>query len=164
MYMEELRQLAEAFRTAIEDAISDNALTKEARGTTLLNFPVGCCELASDLLAQFLLDNGIETQLVHGEYQYNASSNRFPHSWLKTEDGAVIDITADQFSHNPVFRDYHLTPCYVGEHNSFYDLFKVGIRIDDKFTGLNSFNTPFSSKALSLYNIILQFVPDSEWF
>ena len=162
MNTKNLTQLATAFRSGLENAISDKALTTIAQGTTLLYFPTGCCGLVSDLLAQYLLDHGINTYCVQGEYDFDDYENRFPHTWLETDDGCIIDITADQFSHNPVFRNYHLTPCYVGKHNSFYDLFNEGIRSDGKFTGLRSFNSLYSNKVLSLYSIIFQYIPDSD--
>ena len=54
----QIQQLAERFRHAIEDA-------QEAREFVnhppLRYFPRGCCEVASDLLAEYLRENGIDT-------------------------------------------------------------------------------------------------------
>ena len=89
----EIRRLAQSFRDGIESAVECGAISSRTTRSTMPNFPKGCCEVASILLAQYLYK-----KCVHGEYDYDDWENKFPHTWLETNDGVIIDITADQFS------------------------------------------------------------------
>ena len=158
MKMEIIKQLAERFRAAIESAIACGDISTKTAKTTLQSFPTGCCEIASDLLAQYLLENGVVTQGIHGEYDYDYYENQFPHSWLETEDGYIIDITADQYKTEPLFKQYNLEPCYVGLPNQFYGLFKNDRRNDGNFKGLDYLPSAYYLKLKPLYSIIISHI------
>lgn len=156
--LKKIKRLAEAFRCGIEKAIDDNSITSKTTRTTLYSFPRGCCEIASDLLAEYLIENGIITQLVSGVYYCDYQENIFPHTWLESIDGYIIDITADQFAQEPVFYGHLLLPCYVGEYTPFYDLFTEDRRFDGVYKGLFSYNSDCFESLLPLYNIIIQHI------
>ena len=101
----EIRRLAQAFREGIEKAVESGDISSITTKTTMPYFPKGCCEIASDLLAQYLLEKGTHTKSVHGEYDFDDWENKFPHTWLETDGGIIIDITADQFVGEKVFAD-----------------------------------------------------------
>jgi len=84
-----LRQIAEAFRAALEK------YRQSADDVIFKDFPVGACSPTSDLLATYLIDAlGLNAQC--------AVSLKLPtHAWVTIED-TIIDITADQFEQGPV--------------------------------------------------------------
>ena len=67
----EIRRLALAFREGIERAVGSGDISPRTTKSTMPSFPRGCCDIASDLLAEYLLENGIHTKSVHGEYDYD---------------------------------------------------------------------------------------------
>ncbi|WP_458769263.1 hypothetical protein [Vibrio sp. RC27] len=62
----------------------------------LSNFPNGCCEFTSYLLAKFFIEKRAisSIQMIHGENKYKNSQR---HVWLKVMEYDV-DITANQFT------------------------------------------------------------------
>ncbi|MGI2058088.1 hypothetical protein ACRN9T_13015 [Shewanella baltica] len=62
----------------------------------LSNFPVGCCEFTSYMLAKFFTEERAisDIKMVHGENQFKKSQR---HVWLNVM-GYDVDITANQFS------------------------------------------------------------------
>ena len=64
--MRNIEVLATQFRDAIEAAWDAGEFERKDR---LSGFPRGCCDDASDLLAQFLLDNGIRTRIIYGTHR-----------------------------------------------------------------------------------------------
>lgn len=150
-----IRRLALSFRKGIEKAVSNGEISSKTTKSTLPYFPKGCCEVASDLLAQYLLEKGIHTKCVHGEYDFDDWENRFPHTWLETDDGVIIDITADQFAKEKIFKTYDLMPCYVGTDRSFYSLFSNDHR-EELFHGLGCCDGDFYRRnVVPLYDVIL---------
>ena len=151
----EIRGLARSFRKGIERAVESGNISSRTTKSTMPYFPKGCCEVASDLLAQYLLENGIHTKSVHGEYDYDDWENKYPHTWLETEGGVIVDITADQFARNKVFTSFDLMPCYVGTDRSFYSLFTEDYR-EEVFHGLSSCDGDFyRQNIIPLYDVIL---------
>ncbi|MFR1886028.1 MAG: hypothetical protein ACLTL7_20660 [Enterocloster bolteae] len=59
--MSEIERLVNQFRDAIDMARDSGDFDKDI---SFYKFPRGCCGDASDLLAQFLLENGIRTYYV----------------------------------------------------------------------------------------------------
>ena len=154
----EIRRLAQSFRQGIERALESGDISSRTTKSTMPHFPKGCCEVASDLLAQFLLEKGIQTKSVHGEYDYDDWENRFPHTWLETDDGVIIDITADQFAGEKVFEAFSLKPCYVGTDREFYSLFDEDYR-EEVFRGLRNCDGDFYRRNVDpLYEIILSYI------
>ncbi|MBR3750163.1 MAG: hypothetical protein IKK58_00155 [Clostridia bacterium] len=108
----QIEELATKFREAIVKAKSAG----EFDDVVFKNFPSGCCGDTSDLLARYLLNNGIKTKYASGAY-HNIS-----HAWLITNNGIIVDITGDQFHDELEFMNY--SHCvYVGILDKFHNLF-----------------------------------------
>lgn len=158
MNITEIRRLASSFRKAIEEAVESGDISLKTTKSTMPFFPKGCCDVASDLLAQYLLEEGIHTKTVHGEYYYDNWENKFPHTWLETEDGIIVDITADQFADEAVFKSFSLMPCYVGVDRALYSLFIENYR-KEYFQGLTSCDGDFyRQNVIPLYSVILKYI------
>ena len=114
---ETLIALADKFRAAL-------LLTKPAEytGTSLSasEFPLGCCDDASRMLAAYLVDNGFKNvNLIFGE-NVCKSIEISAHVWLQI--GKVnVDITADQFN----FLGYKNSGILCGEKIEFLDTFSL---------------------------------------
>lgn len=155
------KAFAQAFRYGIEKAIDCGEISPRTTKSTMPDFPGGCCEVASDLLGQFLLEKGIQTICMHGEYCLDYCENRYPHTWLETEDGIIIDITADQFKKYYAFSAYDLLPCYVGRDRSLYKLFSENQR-EEPFAGLENCDGDFyEQNVIPLYDIIRRYADES---
>ncbi|WP_429951330.1 hypothetical protein IGJ55_000127 [Enterococcus sp. AZ170] len=142
--------LSSRFRNAIEEAKNTGQLFE----TPFNRFPNGCCADTSELLGQFLLLNGIHTQLVT-----NAFSQGQSHAWLLGEDGSlIIDITGDQFKNKSNFLNFN-EPVYIGKDNKFYQLFD-NERYTVKEVKLLSdmrYNETYRNRIKKLLEIILEF-------
>ena len=106
--LETLRDLATAFRDAIESARAERA------PGALPYFPEGACRMTSRLLAQHLAHRPDSAaygrlQLVSGVLPGTESAAR--HHWLEV-GGAVVDLTADPFGQPPVV---------VGSRTAFHE-------------------------------------------
>ncbi len=116
----ELETLVRNFRKAIEAAQTNYEL-----GEFFRKFPTGQCGHSSDMLAQYLIDNGIgPITYVSGTYYGDDSEDRWCHAWLVV-DGLVVDITGDQFRHHPAPLTFNI-PVYIGPTAEFHRLFEVG--------------------------------------
>lgn len=153
--IDEIRRLAHSFRNGIKNAVANGGISSRSTKSTMIYFPKGCCEVASDLLAQYLLDRGIHTKSVHGEYAYDDWENKYSHTWLETGSGVIIDITAEQFVDNGIFKVLGVMPCFVGTDRSFYSLFSDNYR-EETFHGLKCCDGDFyRQNVVPLYEIIL---------
>ena len=70
--MRDIRQLVNQFRNAIDVARDAGEFDADY---SFYKFPRGCCGDASDLLAQFLLENGVKTYYVCGTYRDGGFEN-----------------------------------------------------------------------------------------
>lgn len=155
--MEKEFELAKIFRNAINLAYDKNEFFRKC---PFDQFPRGCCGDASILLAQFLLNHGVETMYVCGNYYGVDEEKRQSHAWLQLENGIIIDITGDQFKYNKKFLENDV-PVYFGRINTFYKLFKIDKRSDiRRSVPLNRFDEDGHSKLLNLYNIILKYIEE----
>lgn len=114
--MDNLFEIASAFRTAIVEAVRAGEIRKMA------TFPRGCCSFASDLLQRYLIEQyGIFTWYVSG--QLGCGWDGESHGWLETQDGTVIDITGDQYKYEKL---NFTEPIYVGSRaDGFHDQFNL---------------------------------------
>jgi hypothetical protein len=120
-------------------------------------FPHGCCGDISDLLAQYLLDNGIMKYYVCGNYYYDdQTQNAQSHAWLWTEDKTIIDITGDQFKNDSDFLNYDVA-VYVGPMDEFHKLFEVEERDVHKNVGLNALGDICQPRLSELYRKIMKY-------
>ena len=152
--MDNILSLAIQFRDAI-DAARDAG---EFQGDFSFNsFPRGCCGDASDLLAQFLLENGIKTYYVCGTYSNGSFDGIQSHAWLITVNNIIVDITGDQFRSNPTFMNYD-KPVYVGAKKRFHRLFRVENRDVRENIGLDALGGMCQSRLNDLYLKIYKYL------
>lgn len=126
-----LEELVYNFRGAIEEAKENGEV-----GTFFRKFPTGQCGHTSDMLAQYLIDNGFESIVyVNGTYYGDEWDNQWSHTWLVVNE-QIIDITGDQFKYHqePLKNN---VPVYIGPANKFYDLFEIHSSGKHKHFGLN---------------------------
>lgn len=138
--MPNLYEIATRFRVAIEDAVYAGELKE------LSSFPTGCCSFASDLLQRYLIEQGIFTWYMSGNYGYGWDGES--HAWLETQDGIVIDITGDQYKYKKL---KFTEPVYVGPRkNGFHDKFTLDkplpySRTDDPFDRNRKFDERYET-------------------
>ena len=113
-YIDHIKNLVCNFRQAVEVALMHKELLKIK---PFNNFPKGCCDDTSDLLAEYLFEKGITTENVCGTYRKGGFDNKFSHAWLETKEGIIIDITLDQFN---TFKNTY-PKVYVGRYDYFYN-------------------------------------------
>lgn len=120
MHSNEVYSLAETFRRAIIKAVRDRKLEI----TPFTCFPDGCCDMTSEMLAQYLHDNGIETVMVNGANDIDGSR----HVWLRTLDGINIDITAYQFE-GRIKGISNISKTIIGEEDAIHRIFAFERRV-----------------------------------
>lgn len=152
--MSEIERLVNQFRDAIDMARDSGDFDKDI---SFYKFPRGCCGDASDLLAQFLLENGIRTYYVCGMYSFGPRENAQSHAWLLTDNHTIIDITGDQFKCNPVFLNYN-NPVYVGAEDDFHRLFEVEDRDVHENKGLKNLGSMCQPRLFELYRKIIKYI------
>lgn len=121
MIKNELYQLAKSFRNAMEIVIEREQYGKL---TLFRNFPKGCCQYTADLLAEYLLHNGIPKEQIVA-VSSETLQDRYTHYWLLVYDTYFVDITADQFMGKTLFIKYASIPaCLVVPRNTYlYEMF-----------------------------------------
>jgi len=157
-----LYDLAAEFRRMIVSAIEEGLI----QDVIFKKFPDGCCGDASDLLGQYLLDHGIQTWNVIGQYYYNydldseAYREIQTHNWLSTENPfeknnyLIIDITGDQFYRKKMY-GYFDIPVYVGRMDNFHKLFEFEESDVYRFEGIDAYDYCARGKLWELYNGII---------
>lgn len=152
--MNRLIQLVTQFRQAIDNAKNAAEFTHDF---SFSKFPRGCCGDASDLLAQFLLDQGIKTYYVCGTYYGNSTEDIQTHAWLLTNKNTIIDITGDQFKFSSTFLNYNKA-IYVGKMDDFHKLFEFENRDVHENTGICNLGSMCQHRLFELYRIILTYL------
>jgi len=151
--MKDTKRLVIQFREAIDAARDAGQFDKDS---SFCKFPQRCCGDASDLLAHFLLDNGIRTYNVCGTYRDCLPENIQSHTWLLTDNQIIIDITGDQFRYNPDFLNYNKS-VYIGRADDFHRLFIVEDR-DVYEVGLDNLGSTCQPRLNRLYRKIIKFL------
>jgi len=152
--MKYIKRLVNQFRNAIDVARDAGELDKDI---SFYKFPRGCCGDASDLLAQFLLENGIRTYYVSGTYRDVSFENIQTHAWLLTDNQTIIDITGDQFRDNPDFLNYDKS-VYVGAEDDFHRLFEVEDRDVHENISLDALGSMCQPRLKGLYRKIIKHI------
>ena len=157
MQMSNLKLLATHFRAAIDKALSVGEFDKDL---SFRQFPRACCGDTSDLLAQYLLDNGIKTYYVCGNYYFDdVTMNAQSHAWLWTADKTIIDITGDQFKYDSTFLNYDI-PVYVGREDKFHKLYEVRAMNVRECLGISELGSMCQPRLRFLYQIIRRHIVD----
>jgi len=150
-----LERLVYDFRKAIEAAKKNNE-----PGELFRNFPIRQCGHASDILAQYLIDNGFRSvKYVNGTYYGDDIDNKQSHTWLLV-DGRVIDITGDQFKYKEELLNYDV-PVYIGPVTDFHRLFEINPGGKYEHFGLD-YDWSNYHDLKTWYEIILQYM-DWDW-
>lgn len=146
-----LENLVVAFRRAIERAKANNE-----QGEFFRKFPVGQCGNTSDMLAQYLIDNGISPiTYVNGTYYGDYGDDMQAHTWLVV-NGMLIDITGDQFKYHEKPLKYDI-PVYIGPKTEYYELFEITPGGSHEHFGLDDGWTNYR-KLKEWYEIILRYL------
>lgn len=146
MPYEKVKELSTSFREAIENVdIGKLTVCDLTVCDFFRDFPRGRCGDASELLAKYLLENGIKAIYVSGV------NGERTHAWLEYCD-YIIDITADQFKEND-------TKVLVTKDKRFNDEFKEQNRYYPDIDSVDMYN----KKRLGvIYKIIIEEI--STWF
>ena len=144
---DELYNIADAFRLAILDAKYDRRFQSRDR---MCNFPGGCCDDASDLLAYYLFEKyNIYTEQGNGVYRDDTPEHTTNHAWLVVSGEIFIDITATQF----MFCGAFTRDVYVGKSFYFYE------ELDD-VKAYSNYDITQDERLWNDYQIIKEYLPD----
>ena len=147
MNVEEIYNVTEKFRLAILDAKFDRRFHYRDR---MSNFPSGCCDDASDLLAYYLMEKyNLYTEQGTGTYRDNNPYNKTNHAWLVLNGKIIIDITATQF----MFCGAFSKDIYVGKNFSFYQNLD-GVKI------VENYDITKSSRLWNDYQVIRSYMSE----
>lgn len=158
MDIKEIEYLASRFRQAIEMALDENLF----RELPFSDYPNACCGDASDLLAQYLIDNDLEGNIkcrcVYGTYRYDEFENIYGHRWLVVDDYYIVDITPDQrqFKNKKIFPQDAFLPCYVGTDSEFHSMFEIEPIQCREFYDLRCLGEVSYERMKKLYDVILE--------
>ena len=153
--LKNIKYLVTRYRSAIDKAMSMGEFDNDF---SFNHFPCGCCGDASDLLAQYLLDNGIKTYYVCGNYYSDDPTNGTQsHAWLLTLNKTIIDITGDQFRDSSTFLNYDKS-VYIGPEDEFHRLFEVEGRDVHENMGLEALGDICFPRLSRLYVKIGQYI------
>lgn|GEM_PF-5901589 len=112
MIMDEIRDIAEKFVDAVEEAKSEFSIKDRMH-----RFPKGCCDDATDLFAYFLSERyGIISTRIDGSYYSDDPEENDWHTWLEVE-GNVVDLTAYQYN--------EYSGIYVGRYDEFHKRYEM---------------------------------------
>lgn len=154
-----LERLVRDFRNAIDIAWEKDRFL---RIYPFNRFPDDCCGHASDLLCQYLLENGIETRLINGTCR---KDSQWHHVWLETDDGIVIDITSDQFIGRLVTEE-EAEAVHIGREGLVHRIFCKNRVLEDQtiftdadqFTGFGGRPSSYQQTLIELNSIIREYL------
>lgn len=150
--MEALKDLVRDFRFAIDKAIVDGCFFYDVRFS---HFPNGCCDDTCYLLSQYLIDHGYYCDVITGSYYDGIPYNNMNHSWIRLQNGLIIDITGDQFKYNSLFK-FDL-PVYIGAETDMHKKFAERRFIEKG--GISLTDSPCRVERMkSLYRIICSYI------
>lgn len=154
MVIEEIKQLACEFRQALEVVSRKNLY---GRLSLFRDFPNECCTFTSDLLATYLVENGVQEnriQILNSE----TKKHQYTHCWLMVDNSMFVDITADQFKNKPYFQKYEpiSSCCIVPAGTYLYELFDKNKTNYSSFFGINSYDGSVSSELKVVYDAAIQ--------
>lgn len=113
--------LASEFRHALDIVVAKGDY---GRLSLFAHFPNGCCTYTSDLLAEYLMENGIERDRIQ-VLNSSASKGYDTHCWLMIDNMYYLDITGDQFSNKPYYKRYSPISdcCLVPKDTCYFERF-----------------------------------------
>ena len=143
-------QLASEFRHALEIVVTKR---EYGRLSLFAHFPKGCCTYTSDLLAEYLIENGIQRERIQ-VLNSKASKGYDTHCWLMIDNMYYLDITGDQFSNNIYYMKYSpiCDCCFVPKDTYFFECFANKSLNASYNVGINFYNGDISEKLQIVYN------------
>lgn len=154
MSIDYIEQLACEFRDAL-DVVAKRKLY--GRLSIFQCFPRGCCRYTSDLLAQFMLDNGIEANRIE-MVEAETNEDNYTHCWLMIDNVLFVDITADQFNEELYFKRYTPIPacCLVSRDTYLYECFNRSKMQFLQNVGIDSYGGDIPFKLQVVYDAVIQ--------
>ena len=150
MDIQYIYKLASEFRHALESVVDKH---QYGRLTMLQSFPNGCCTYASDLLAEYLIENGIHRERIQS---LNSESDKgyFSHCWLLIDDMYCLDITGDQFNAKALFKKYRPIPnCCIAPKGTFYFECFTNSKLQHTYNvGIDTYGGDTQEKLRIVYN------------
>lgn len=150
-----IEKFAYEFREALEEVVEKNLY---GRLTIFEKFPEECCRYASDLFAEYIMQQGMPReyiQMIQGE----SFREGYTHCWLLICNCLVVDITADQFNGESYFKEYEPIPsCYVApcDMKSIHDCF-VNSKMERIYNvGIDSYSSDIPVKLKIVYDAVLE--------
>lgn len=154
MDIEFLKEIVFEFREALEEVVD-----KRLYGQLSIfgRFPNECCRYASDLLAEYIMQQGVPMkyiQMIQGE----SHKEGYTHCWLLIDNLLFVDITADQFNGKRYFKEYEPIPsCYVAPRDisSVHECFNNPSAQKIYNVGIDSYSGVISAKLQKVYNAVI---------
>ena len=154
MSKKSIEEYATEFRNAFDRVVSSGLFGKLR---IFQGFPNGCCGYSSDLLAEYLIKNGIERDRIQ-RVSSESLKQRYTHVWLMIDEALFVDITADQFNGKPYWQHYEPIPscCIVPRNTYLYESFD---KLKTDYTnnvGIDSYCGSISEQLHILFNAVIQ--------
>lgn len=142
--------LASEFRHALEIVVTKR---EYGRLSLFAHFPNGCCTYTSDLLAEYLMENGIQRERIQ-ILNSNASKGHDTHCWLMIDNMYYLDITGDQFSNKPYYKKYSPISdcCFVPKDTCFFERFANKNLNFSCNVGINTYSKDVTEKLQFVYD------------
>lgn len=143
-------QLASEFRRALETVAAKG---EYGRLSLFTHFPDGCCTYTSDLLAEYLIENGIQRERIQ-VLNSKASKGYDTHCWFMIDDMYYLDITGDQFSNKSYYKKYGPISncCFVPKDTCFFERFANKSLKASCNVGINTYSGDVSEKLQIVYD------------
>ena len=143
-------KLASEFRRALDIVVSKG---EYGRLSLFVGFPNGCCTYTSDLLAEYLIENGIQKERIQ-VLNSTASKGYDTHCWLMIDSMYYLDITGDQFSNKPNYKKYSLIRdcCFVQKDTYYFECFANKSLNSSCNVGINTYSGDVSEKLKIVYD------------
>ncbi len=155
-----IEELAGEFRNAM-DVVKAERLY--GRLSLFSSFPNGCCGYTSDLLAEYLIDNGIERERIQ-HVACTSCIGDYSHCWLVIDDALIVDITADQYNGRLHFQRFMpISNCCLKPTGTYlYSLFNVKKEDYTHNVGIESYSGDMPAKLRIIYDAALQILRNSK--
>ena len=157
MNITELKEIALAFRNALEEARYDGKF----KNPCLIDFPRGSCGETSDLIAEYLLKNKkIHCKIISAKISGDSFDKMFSHAWIEINDNIIIDITADQYKYENYFNEVKewTIPCYVGRKTALHNMFEIIPNGISEFQGIEFYGNPARMNLINEYSIVMDYL------
>lgn len=153
MNIDEIKELAIEFRIALDAVVSKR---QYGRLSIFRLFPKECCRYTSDLLAEYLLNQGVAKERIC-MVESETLKYKYTHCWLVIDSKFYLDVTADQFNDEFYFNKYKpISSCCVKHCDTYlYELFDHKKTTYIHNVGINSYNGDIPYKLGVVYDAVI---------